>query len=95
MLLPPLNVPHTHAIFASGASAYCRLAENGMVGPSSDGAISCYLVIVLACDGTVTRSERVWTQDDEEAMAIAMRLADGRAADVWDGLRFVEHVKST
>ena len=37
----------------------------------------------------------VSASDDEEALSRAVRLADGRAVNVWDGLRFVEHVKST
>lgn len=91
----PHPVPYMHAIFGGVAPPCCRLSANGMASPSSDGTISPYFVVVLACDGTVARSERVWSRDDEEALSRAACIADGRGVDVWDGLRFVEHVTST
>jgi len=72
------------------------LAENEPFSHiGGDRTASGYLVMVLAGDETVARTEWMSASDDEEALSRAVRLADGRAVNVWDGLRFVEHVKST
>lgn len=95
--MPPLShsASHPHASLGGIALSSRRLAGNEPVSPIvGDRTALGYLVMVLASDNTVARTERVSARDDEEALSCAVRLADGRAVDVWDGLRFVEHVKS-
>jgi hypothetical protein len=96
--VPPLSQPasNLHASFDGNALPSRRLAENEPFSHiGDDRTASGYLVMVLAVDNTVARTERVSARDDEEATLRAVRLAGGRAVDVWDGLRFVEHVRST
>jgi hypothetical protein len=96
--VPTLSQPTSHprASFGGTALPSRRLAGEGPVSRiGSDHTASGYLVMVLAGDDTVARTERVSARDDEEALSRAVQLAGGRAVDVWDGLRFVEHVRST
>lgn len=87
---------YLQASFDDIALQSLHLTGSGLVSClSSDHTSSVYLVMILADDYTVAETERVSARDDEGAILDAVLLADGRAIDVWNGLRFVEHVGST
>lgn len=90
----PLSHDVSRLRATSGCAPSSRFlrADHGRMRASSDGTTLTYFVVVLACDGTVARTERVWVHDDEEALSRAVRLAEGHAFDVWDELRLVDHV---
>jgi len=51
-----------------------------------------YRAITLAHDGRVREVRLLWAGSDSEAIAQAETLVRDCALDLWDGLRFVEHV---
>lgn len=51
-----------------------------------------YRAIALAHDGRVREVRLLWAGSDAEAIAQAETLVRDCALDLWDGLRFVEHV---
>ncbi len=51
-----------------------------------------YRAITLAHDGRVREVRLLWAGSDAEAIAQAETLVRDCALDLWDGLRFVEHV---
>ena len=51
-----------------------------------------YRAITLAHDGRVREVRLLWAESDAEAIAQAETLVRDCALDLWDGLRFVEHV---
>ena len=49
-----------------------------------------YRINFLNPDGTIFRTEVLEVSADEDAIQAAKRRMDGRALDLWDGLRFIE-----
>lgn len=49
-----------------------------------------YRALLLSRDGRIFQHRRIQASNDEEAMSLASGLMDGRAVDLWDGLRFIE-----
>ena len=52
--------------------------------------LPCYRVHFLNSDNTIFRAVPLEAFDDNEASKLARRLMNGRALDLWDGLRFIE-----
>ena len=95
--MPPPSQPasYPHASFGDTVFPSRRLAGDEPFSHIGDDRTAFgYLVMVLAAEDTAVRTERVSARDDEEAVSRAVRIAGGRAIDVWDGVRFVEHVRS-
>jgi hypothetical protein len=70
-----------------------------MSEPIDDGNIlsdgkrpSRYRAFILDADETVLRIEYLPAQDDDTALDLARKLLDGRPIELWDGLRFIEHL---
>ncbi|GJD95882.1 hypothetical protein [Methylobacterium iners] len=51
-----------------------------------------YRALVLAPDGAVVEIHSLIAADDDEALALARCMVDGHAIEIWDGLRFIEHI---
>ena len=51
-----------------------------------------YRAFILDADETVLRIEHLSAQDDDTALDLARKLLDGRPIELWDGLRFIEHL---
>ena len=49
-----------------------------------------YRINFLNPDGTIFQTKMLEASNDDEAVQAARRLMDGRALDLWDGLRFNE-----
>ena len=49
-----------------------------------------YRINFLNPDGTIFRTEVLEVSADKDAIQAAKRRMDGRALDLWDGLRFIE-----
>ncbi len=49
-----------------------------------------YRINFLNPDGTIFRTEVLEVPNDDDAIQAARRLMNGRALDLWDGLRFIE-----
>lgn len=49
-----------------------------------------YRINFLNPDGTIFRTKSVKASSDAEAIQYARQFMDGRALDLWDGLRFIE-----
>lgn len=58
--------------------------------PAIGGDAPRYRVNYLNPDGTIFRTEVLEVLNDEDAIQAAKRRMDGRALDLWDGLRFIE-----
>lgn len=51
-----------------------------------------YRINFLNPDGTIFRTEMLEVPNDDAAIQAARRLMNGRALDLWDGLRFIEFI---
>lgn len=51
-----------------------------------------YRAFILNADGKVLRSAPVPAQDDEAALSLASAMVDGHSVELWDGMRFIEHL---
>ncbi|KAB1071645.1 hypothetical protein [Methylobacterium planeticum] len=67
--------------------------ERSTILPEDCGP-SRYRAFVLDADLTVLRIEHLAAQDDDTALDLARRLLSGHAIELWDGLRFIEHLDS-
>lgn len=52
-----------------------------------------YRIMILSALGTVLASKAIAAASDDAALAIAESLAGVNAVELWDGLRFIEHLK--
>lgn len=50
-----------------------------------------YRVMLLTKNGVVLESVPVSVKDDGDGRDRARSMGDGRAVELWDGLRFIEH----
>lgn len=50
-----------------------------------------YRTFLLDINGQISRERAVEALNDKEAITVAVGMMDGRAIDLWDGLRFIEH----
>ncbi|KQO69386.1 hypothetical protein ASF22_01895 [Methylobacterium sp. Leaf87] len=50
-----------------------------------------YRAFLLDMNGRILRERRIDALCDEDAISVAATMMDGRAIDLWDGLRFIEH----
>ncbi|WP_336492730.1 hypothetical protein [Methylobacterium nigriterrae] len=57
-----------------------------------DGRLSRYRVFILNADETVLRIEQIPAQDDDTALGLARAMLGGHALEIWDGMRFIEHL---
>lgn len=53
-----------------------------------------YRALILKPDGTLVRQHTLVAFDDEEATELAEVMLDGHAVELWDGLRFIEHIEA-
>ena len=60
--------------------------------PPEDREPSRYRAFILDADETVLRIEHLPAQDDDTALNLARKLLNGHAIELWDGLRFIEHL---
>ncbi|MER2263723.1 hypothetical protein [Methylobacterium oxalidis] len=51
-----------------------------------------YRAFILDADGKVLRLAPVSAQDDEAALRLASAMVDGHSVELWDGMRFIEHL---
>ncbi|KAB1077103.1 hypothetical protein [Methylobacterium soli] len=51
-----------------------------------------YRAFILDADETVLRIEHLPAHDDDAALDLARKLLDGRPIELWDGMRFIEHL---
>ena len=51
-----------------------------------------YRAFILNADETVLRIEHLPAHDDDMALDLARKLLDGHALELWDGMRFIEHL---
>ncbi|GLS44230.1 hypothetical protein [Methylobacterium brachythecii] len=59
--------------------------------PGGDGSKSpSYRVMLLDAEENVQALTPIPVLNDEAAKIVAMRMANGLAAELWDGLRFIE-----
>ena len=64
--------------------------------PDGDGS-GRYRAFILDADETVLRMERLCAQDDDAALDLARAMLtgvalDGHAVEIWDGMRFIDHL---
>ncbi|GJE46830.1 hypothetical protein [Methylobacterium soli] len=64
---------------------------HGRILPEGESP-SRYRAFILDADQTVLRIEHLPAQDDDAALELARKLLDGRPIELWDGLRFIEHL---
>ncbi len=58
-----------------------------------DSKPSRYRAFILNADETVLRIEHLPAQDDDAALGLARAMLDGHALELWDGMRFIEHLE--
>ncbi|WP_162560873.1 hypothetical protein [Methylobacterium durans] len=51
-----------------------------------------YRAFVLDADGRVLRSDPIAAQDDEAALNLASARVGSHSVELWDGMRFIEHL---
>lgn len=56
-------------------------------------AVPAYRIMILSNAGTVLANEAISAACDDAALSIAESLAGPHAVELWDGLRFIEHLK--
>ncbi len=49
-----------------------------------------YRALLLGSSGEIIALTALTARDDDDAMQIAGSMVDGRAVELWDGLRFIE-----
>ncbi|GEP08038.1 hypothetical protein [Methylobacterium oxalidis] len=89
----------TPANKARGVSALAIDEGEKMLDDSLDGTIQPddrlphrYRAFILDADGKVLRSDPLPARDDEAALRLAGALVDGHSVELWDGMRFIEHL---
>ncbi|MCE4225263.1 hypothetical protein HCU64_16020 [Methylobacterium sp. C25] len=61
----------------------------------SNSAFTQYRLTALASDGHVLDTIKLNAADDAAALSLARVMAEKHAVELWDGLRFIEHIKPT
>lgn len=61
--------------------------------PTMAPLLTAYLVLHLNADGRVIATETVKAPNDTCVLDLVRARMDGRAIEVWDGVRFVEHLE--
>ncbi|GJD70109.1 hypothetical protein [Methylobacterium gnaphalii] len=54
-----------------------------------------YRLTALTSDGHVLDTIKLNASDDAAALSLARVLAEKHAVELWDGLRFIQHIKPT
>lgn len=54
-----------------------------------------YRAFLLGPCGRILREIPITASDDDHALLIVRRWGEGRPIDLWDGLRFIEHLPAT
>jgi hypothetical protein len=52
---------------------------------------SAYRALVLSSEGRILASKPLSARSDDEALSVAMAMANDAAVELWDGLRFMAH----
>ncbi|GJE55959.1 MULTISPECIES: hypothetical protein [Methylobacterium] len=63
--------------------------------PGMAALLTAYLVLHLNADGRVIATETVQAPNDACVLDLVRARMDGRAIEVWDGVRFVEHLEAS
>ena len=63
--------------------------------PAMAGLLTAYLVLHLNADGRVIATETVKAPDDACVLDLVRARMDSSAIEVWDGVRFVEHLEAS
>jgi hypothetical protein len=69
-----------------------RMTDTATASSPEATVTPCYRVQFIDVEGNVVRTERLQAATDDEALALASTMIDGYAVELWDGLRFVEHI---
>lgn len=66
-----------------------EMPQGGLPG-EPDPKPPSYRIIMVDDGGKVTSVIPLPVHDDESAIAVAKRMANGLSAELWDGLRYIE-----